>query len=273
MLDQSLVTRIAARSKLVTLTMKSFSATKKNPQATREVNEQHGTGDAAKVSVKFCNHAALADLRKVHSDTRSAHDEMTLPTVARGMRFVPLAKELEHAAKLADFRRQHDTLVAQFLADYDSEKAKAPLRLNGLFDERCWPEREKVADCFGFQLQYLPCPTEGEWADWITASAAVAQQELTEQLETAIKRVAERCASDGKLYDTVFSNLRDILALAPDLNLAADPRIAAIIAQAKAIGDNDADTCRRYPHKRRQAAEQADKLAQMFGGMAFQSAA
>ena len=165
----------------------------------------------AKVPVHVCDHRSLGELTKLHSEAHAYHVSVTHASVDDAIRLLPMCREMEHAAKMADFRRGHDSIVANFLGDFPG-RAAAPIRLNGLYDASAWPSLESIASKFRFETSYRPCPTDGAWEDWLNVSVQAAQLELTERLEEAIKRVAERCASDGKLYETVFTNLGDLLA-------------------------------------------------------------
>lgn len=265
-----LITEIARRVKIVTLKTGAWRPTRLHKRETAAENARHGTVDQARVSVRVCDHPALAKLATIHKECYQEHIRITRPTVQDGMRLLPLTLELEYGKKLGDFASRHQGLTAEFLAAYDSEKASAPARLNGLYDSSFWPSIEKVEKKFRLEVQYLPCPIDGEWKDWLSVSVHMAQDELREQLGDAIKRIAERCASDGKLYQSVFSNLADILALVPDLDLAGDPLIRSIAQQAQLLADQDKDAVASSQNKRRAIAQEATRLAVMFGALCLQ---
>jgi hypothetical protein len=205
------VTAIAARVKISTLKTGAFRPVKLHREETKAERERHNTGLVDSVRVKLTNHPALKELDKIHKAAYTYHKSLTRPTIDEGMRLVPLCREFEHCQTLGGFRTQHDNLVAQFLADYEQERASAPQRLNGLFDASMWPTLDEVNGKFRFEISYRPCPTEGAWADWLSCSAVAAQQELREELESAILHIKERVSSDGKLYQSVFSNLKELL--------------------------------------------------------------
>lgn len=108
-------------------------------------------------------------------------------------------------------------------------RAEAPIKLNGLFDGKQWPEKGTVSAKFIFRTRYLPCPSDGAWGAWLDETAQAGQAELRERLVTAARHLADVLKGDGKLFQSAFENLREVCELAGDgFNLLDDP----IIAQA-----------------------------------------
>lgn len=258
------ITDIAARVHICTLKTGAWRPIRLHRAETRAENARHNIKDAARVLVRVCDHPALAQIQKIQQDAYAAHIRITRPTVQHGMRLIPLAREIEHNQAIALFAAQHAMRVAEFMADYDNERATAPGKLNGLYDPSFWPSLNEVRQKFVLQAQYLPCPTEGDWGEWLSVSVQFAQLELREQLQSAIRRIAERCAANGPLYQTVFSNLGELLELVPDLDLVNDPQIRDIARQAKALANRDREIIANTPLLRRAVAAEADRLCSLF---------
>jgi hypothetical protein len=158
-----------------------------------------------------------------------------------------------------------DTLVDLFLADYDKVRADAPARLNGLYVATQWPAHDIVAAKFSFTTRYLPVPDVGQWAEWIDEASKAAQDELRERLAEAIIKVAQKLRDPKSIFrDTLVSNLTEILALVPDLNLRDDPQIAALAAQAAELTEFDPATLRDDPIARANIAQRATDLCTLF---------
>src|SRR6185295_5818018 len=223
------VQSIAARTKLAVLQTGAWRATRLHKHETLEENARHNTS-AAKVLVKVSDHPALSDITKLHAHAYATHKRLTLPTVQDGMRLLPVGREFEHSAEMRQLADEHARIVARFLADYDQEKADAPVRLNGLYDPSMWPSHDAVAAKFTFATRYLSTPVDGAWGDWLAESARAAEDDVRERLTEALTRVKERCASDGKLFASVFDSIRDLADLVPDLDLTGDfaPVVAAL---------------------------------------------
>ncbi len=257
--------RLSAKATLVTLNISAWRTSKANADETRAVNAKHGTRDAARVSVAICDHPALLAAYKLQAEARAEHYALTLPAADKGMRLLPVARQMQHADMLRDYRARIDALVGEFLRDYDSIRAEAPARLNGLYVESQWPDRDTVAAKFGFVVRYLPVPDAGQWQEWMAEAAASAHEDLTERLRSAVVLVAERLAEPkARVFDSLTGNLAELLALVPDLNLTSDPRLAAIAEKAKGLLEHDADTLREDPIARADIAAKANEVAAMF---------
>jgi len=256
---------LASRIKLVTLTTGAWRAQKLNRPASNDVNRQNSSGNAAKVIVRLTDHASLAALYKLHAEAYSAHKSITLPSVQDGLRVVPCGKELEHSLVMGEFGRRHAALVNDFLADYETIKLEAPVKLNGLFDGRKWPTREKVASKFAFATRYLPCPSDGAWSDWLDETAQAGQAELRERLVTTARHLADVCKADGKLYQSALDNLREVCELAGEgFNLLDDPIIAQAARDLREPATQKAEALRDAKTARK---DTGDRIATILGNL------
>lgn len=260
-MNRQTIEGIAGRTQLVTLNMRAFRPVKLHKPETREENARHRT-DAAKVLVRISNHEALRALTSIHQAAYSKHRELTLPTIQDGMRLVPCGRQMEHATAMHVFSTQHDDAVARFVADYDNERASAPARLNGLFDPSMWPT--SVAHKFGFESRYLSCPTDGAWVDWIAESCVAAENEIRDRVTEALRRVVDRCKSDGKLYATVFTDLRALADMLPDLNVTNAPDLTQIASTLATLGATDVEHLRDNDSARMATAQRASEILAAF---------
>lgn len=256
---------LSSRAVIATLNVGAWRTTKTHAGETRAVNAKHAVRDAATVVVDICDHPALTEIAKLHAEARAEHYRLTLPAADKGLRLLPVQRQIEHADMVRDYSAKVDTQVAAFLADYETERAAAPARLNGLYVAAQWPTRDAVAEKFRFQARYLPVPDGGQWQEWMTEAAAAAHEELLERLREAITKVAAKLADPKAIFrDTLVSNLADLLAIVPDLNIAADPTVAAMADKAKALLEHDADTLREDPTARADVAAKAQEIVNLF---------
>lgn len=258
--------RLSAKAVIATLNLSAWRVAKQHRGETAAVNAKHGVKDKAKVSVVICDHPALLEIYRLHTEARTEHYRLTLPAGDKGLRLLPVARQMEHARVMGDYRSKVDALLRDFVADYPAERAAAPARLNGLYVENQWPATgDEVAAKFAFGVRCLPVPDEGQWSEWMAEAATAAQDDLTERLREAILHVAERLADPKAIFrDSLTSNLADLLALVPDLNIAADPKIAAIADRAKDLLAHDADTLREDPIARAHVAATAAEISSLF---------
>lgn len=257
---------LARRAVICTLSTGAWRVEKAHDGETRAVNAKHGTRNVATVHVDICEHPALLAVYKLLAEARAEHNRLTLPAGDKGVRLLPVARQMEHTRLMADYRARLDTLLREFLAAYPAERAAAPDRLKGLYVERQWPAAAaEVEGKFRFDVRYLPVPEVGQWAEWMAEAAAEGQADLHERLRKAITLVAQRLADPkGRVFDSLTGNLAELLALAPDLNLAADPVIAAMADKAKALLEHDTDTLRDDPLARADIAAKASEICTLF---------
>lgn len=257
---------LSSRAVLVTVSFSAWRALKLNAGETAAVNARHGTRDEAKVNVAICSHPALLEVYRLQAEARVAHYALTLPAGDKGLRLLPVARQVQHADAMADYRAKIDAALRDFLAAYPAERAAAPARLNGLYVERQWPATaDEVAGKFGFGVRYLPVPDAGQWNEWMAEAAAVGQADLRERLSAAIVAVAQRLAQPNpRIFDSLTGNLAELLALAPDLNLSADPAIAALTDKAKSLLEHDTETLRDDPVARADIAGRAAEIVSLF---------
>lgn len=258
------VQSIAARTKLVTLSTGMWRATRLHKGETRNENERHNT-DAARVSVRVSDHKALKELGQLHSAAYSEHKTLTLPTVQDGMRLVPAGREFEHSEKMREFSDKHNALVQAFLADYDNEREQAPARLNGLYDASMWPSHNAMVRKFSFKTRYLATPTDGAWGDFLAESSRAGVEDLRDRLTEALARVRDRCSTDGKLYATVFDSIRELVDLAPDLDLTGS--FAPVVQAMKPLTGIHSEDLRDNERGRELAAERATSILSILGGI------
>jgi hypothetical protein len=259
---------IAARTNLADFRARAWRATKQHTSETHAENARHNT-DAAKVLVKVCAHPKLSEILKNHAAARQEHYRLTLPSDSAGLRMLPVGRQLEHADRMRVYGDKHASLVRAFMADYDAERAAAPARLNGLYDpaqfDRWMPPHAVVESKFEFTTRYLPVPTDGTWGEWLAQSTQAADDELRDRLTKALVTVRDRCKSDGKLYASVFDNLRDLAALVPDLDLTGD--YTPVVAAMAPLTRVNADSIRDDETARKETAQTAASILSVLGGI------
>ena len=259
-------TPLARRAVICTLSTGAWRVEKTHAGETAAVNARHGTRNVATVKTHICEHPALLEIYRLIAEARAAHNRLTLPAGDKGVRLLPVARQVEHASLMTTFRSRLDGLLREFITAYPAERAAAPARLNGLYVERQWPvSAAEVEAKFSFVTRYLPVPEVGQWSEWMTEAAAEAQTDLRDRLRDAITLVAKRLSDPkSRVFGSLTGNLAELLALAPDLNLAADPEIAALADKAKALLEHDTDTLREDPLARADIAARASEIVTLF---------
>lgn len=265
------IEQVAARMKLSVFNTTKATFRRQHKAETEEVNRKHQTGNAARVSVLQCSHPNVQAIGSLQGVARGTHYDLTLPSIQDGMRLVAVGREFEHSERINECVSKQITLVEEMVVDgcyvggrqYQTDE----VRLNGLFEDRAWPKNpDALRNEYSMTYKYLSCPTDGAWADWLAESARAADAEVKSRLEKALKHVAERCSSDGRLFESVFSNLEDLLKLVPDFDLAGKYKQIADAAAELTMKAN-IETLRDDKNARKEVAKRANKIVDMFGDL------
>lgn len=261
----SKIQEIAKRISVVTLEQGLWSPIVTNRDESAKVNAAHHTKDAAKVLVTLTNSPSLVALGELKRKVYAEHTAMTRPSITKGMRILRTGFHLKHSEMIRIRREEMLALVDQFVPEYIAEKASAPARLNGLFNAADWPSPSEVRARFRCDVRYLPCPSDGAWSEWLEETVLASEAELVEQFGGALRHLVATCKADGRLYQSVFSNLKELIDLVPATNITDLPLITKVAAEAKELGEIDARTVRDDQVARRAAAAKAERLLGLFG--------
>lgn len=256
---------VQSRACIALFTSGAWRTVKRHPKETQAENARHGLKDEARVDVQICSHPALTRAAEIVNEARAEHYRLTLPCTDDGFRLLPGARQMEHAEAMAKHSAAFTQAVTTFCDAYDDVRLDAPRRLNGLYIASQWPDRETVRSKFRLQTRYLPVPALGQWDTWLQESAEVGRAELRERIGVAVKKVAAKLSDPQAIFrDSLIGNLREIIDLAPDLNLMDDPDIARLAQSARHLGAVDPDTLREDPVARATVAERASELCSIF---------
>lgn len=97
---------------------------------------------------------------------------------------------------------------------------------------------------------------------------SAAKNDLHKQLLTAVTRIAEGLDKEdiSKLHNTTFSNLQELLAKVPDLNITNDPMLEELRKQAEASLNYQMDQVKKSAVLKEQAQEAAKAILATYGG-------
>ena len=109
--------RLSSKAVIATLNVGAWRTVKRHAAETAAENARHGLRDEARVDVKICNHPALEEIARLHTEARAEHYRLTLPAADKGLRLLPAVRQFEHSALMQSFGVKIDTLVDLFLAD------------------------------------------------------------------------------------------------------------------------------------------------------------
>jgi hypothetical protein len=235
---------------------------------------------------------AILPVQTAERALRAAVNERTLPWMDNGTRIVKGTAFLAFTESMAVPVRDFDTAVAAFITAYPEVQYEARRRLGDAYADSDFPSQGKLRDRFGVKLTYLPVPSCDDFrvalaAEEIAAVRRNAEAALRDTVNEAVRSLLDRLRepvahmatrlrlfrrkSDGRTQhpfrDTLVENVRQIVQLAPMLNLMDDPRIADICADIERhLTAYHPDELRNSPRLRETVANQADDILRRMQG-------
>jgi hypothetical protein len=253
---ESTVTRdIFTRAVAVILDTSLGIGTKKKIPTSKVTAVEEGTDMAMlNLSKTILESKTLEKIRSLQSETRRHVTGIATPSVMFRsgvyMLALPLLREADEYLN-EQFGRLRP-LVAQFLEEYETDKASARAKLGPLYDPRDYPNAERVKDAIRLTWAYVsvetPTTVDAISTDIFTREQKKAAERWTAALDEAtfvlrggfaklIDHMIERLepGEDGKpkvFRDTLTKNIREWLRTFPARNLAGDGELDRLAGEA-----------------------------------------
>ena len=234
---------------------------------------------------------ALEPIEKLVNEARAYHAQVTLPFDA-GIGILPAALIAEYGDKMREFKGRFDHLRdSHFRAKYPEMVDWAKAEHNGTFDASDYPPADEVCESFTFRSEVQPVPGAEHFSETVKTLLGVdtesvdlrvndamqeAQRELVRRLIAPVRAVATKLQEQPKegkdcpvFRDTLIGNLREIAGLAPKLNIAGDPAIAAFVKDIERLGSVEPQTLRESASNRAAVANEAEAVLKRLEGYAL----
>jgi hypothetical protein len=241
---------LASKAMLISLTISNPSGTKKDKDASVETAASHQADkDAVSVNKRLWSKEAMQLFAQPANAARKIFAENSQPW-SKGSRillavgFEKFEKEMQQQEKL--FWEG----VESFIAHVQEHLEEARQAAGTLFDEEDYNlERADLQEKFGFELQFLPVPTQGDFrvnlsgveqerikeqlSDNMQRSYATAVKSSWERLYTATSTLADRLKAfeNGEtrvVRSAIVDNVQNLCDILPSLNLAGDPELTRL---------------------------------------------
>jgi len=253
---------------------------------TAEVKASHSLGTWAGKWEKFLfPPEALKPIKELDAKARAYHNAVTLP-FDNGVGILPAVLIPEYGDKMRGFAGQRAHLVAShFLAKYQDWIDWAKVNHNETFDASLYPPVEEIKEKFYFRTEPLPIPDGAHFANTVAsllgtdvdsvnqrvaAAASDAQKELLRRMIEPVAHMAKKLSEDSpRIFDTLITNIEDIVRLAPALNLNGDPKIDAFVADMKGLTHYHTEHLRGSKSVRDGAQKKAAAVLQKLSGYAL----
>lgn len=268
-----------------------WTARRKDKGESLKVNATAGAvSGAANVHKQLLpENEALEAIQKHVNVFRTWIYDSTLPWDDAGWRIGQVSRHMDFMSEAGEYMRKFDALVQDFLQGYDAAVSEAAFKLNALFDYSDYPTRDEVAHKFHINLECMPLPNVDDFrvvegvapdeverlceqaADAVEEKIKAGMDEAYNRLYTVVSKMATTLRQYGnkevkKFNDTLVTNIGDLVAIMPALNITNDPRLAALATEAEALALYSAADLRANESARSAAMKEAEALAQKFAG-------
>jgi len=278
------MSQLGKRAVLMRLTKGMPGEFRQDKDFSEEVQTEHNLGAKSGKWVKaLFPPEALKAIKELDGKAEAFHNAVTLP-FDKGIGILPAAMIVEYTDRMRDFREKRKMLVeSTFIAKYDEFVAWAKQNHNGTFDESLYPPVEEMRTKFYFRTEPLPVPDiqhfESNVKELVGLDAETVnvriedatkegQRELLKRMIEPLQHMAQTLAKEKpRIFDTLVSNIEEIAALAPKMNLTDDAQINAFAAEMKTLAEAvDPDKLRKSVNIRTAAQVKADALFKRVSG-------
>ena len=277
------------RALLVQLNVSQWTARKYDKRASKEVTTAHGAASAAGRFNKSLlpMNDKLDNIHKKTTFIRTKYYDNTLPWGLDGTMMLPTANYL---AFMSDFRKEKgewESLVQEFLDEYDQMKLDAQRILGSLYDAADYPNVLELRHKFKMDMAVFPVPSadfrvaigseeltriQQDVERRVKEAEQAALKEVWNRLYERVKHMAEKLADPKAIFrDSMVENAREICAMLPRLNFNDDPNLEAMRQQVEASLIKHPEALRNDPDLRRDTAAEAkaimDKMGAFMGAL------
>ena len=272
------------RALLVSLSISQWTARKLDKKATKDVADINRASTSAGRYNKSL--LPLNDLlANVHQKTgviREKFAKNTLPWGIDGTRILPSANYLTF---MQDFRKEKgewQSLVQNFLDNYEDLVDEAKRWLGDLYDEKDYPARNKIVEKFNMDMAILPVPTNDFRVELSSDELSRLQEEMEGRMASVqqeammdawgrlykhVQHIAEKLADPKGIFrDSMVENAQETCDLLTRLNIADDPNLEVMRREVEAkLISHHPDSLRNDPDLRQDTAEEARKIMDLMG--------
>jgi hypothetical protein len=241
---------LASKALLVSLTISMPSGTKKDKDASAETAASHNAAaDAVSVNKRLWSKDAMQLFSQPANVARKLFAEKSQPW-GKGSRILLAVGYDKFQQEMNAQEEQFWKGVESFISHVQDHLMESRQAAGTLFDEEDYNlERAELQEKFGFEMQFLPVPTQG---DFRVELSGVEQGRIKEQLAasmqksyaTAVKDSWQRLYSvtstlgdrlkafdngeTNRVMSAIVTNVQDLCDILPSLNLAGDPELTRL---------------------------------------------
>ncbi len=242
---------LASSAMLTELNISVWTGRKKDRRESKEVANQNyadlGVVSVNKMLLGDCD--KLKAINEIRGKIRNhIHYPMTMPWSDSGLRLLPTAVYFDYNQQMSEAVQEFDTLVDEFIDDYDFAVSRAQAKLGNLFVRDDYPTSEQIRNKFGVSVNYTPLPDAGdfrvdigneastqlkaEYDKFYSDQLSKAMGDVWKRMHTALSNMSDKLTdSNGKkqvFRDTLVSNALSMVDLLTTCNVTGDSQMEAM---------------------------------------------
>jgi len=238
---------ISSSAMLVELNISVWTGRKFDKGVSQEIDTaKHTTTRAGNYSKRlFADEPIFDAIQKYTGNARTYHYHATMPWSDSGLRLLTTAMFFDYQREITAMEQEFNTLVEQFITNYDKLVIQAQMKLGTLFNADDYPPVEMIREKFKFSVKFAPVPEVGDWrvnvgqeaeailkesyANYYQSNLESAYADVWERTHEALARMSEKLSGDKKqiFRDTLVSNVMDMVDLLEKFNVTSDPKMRA----------------------------------------------
>jgi hypothetical protein len=237
---------LSSMAMLVELRISTWTARKRDNEATMEVNNEKGADQDAGSVYKYLMAGSdhLKKIEKYAAKCRAWNSSQTLPWM-KGVGLLPMENFFAYREQLGTMEANFGALVQNFLDAYPGLVSAQAFKLGKYYRAEEFPDVQTLPRRFRFEYNFLPVPEKGDFR--IRCEERV-RQDLAEQydrmyheklkeamrdpwerLHTMLTHMVDRLTDEGderKVFrDSLLNNPIELCDLLTRLNVTKDPQL------------------------------------------------
>jgi DNA-binding transcriptional regulator/RsmH inhibitor MraZ len=283
---------------LCTVSISAWSGYKYDREASEQIAGIHGAEkDSGRFNKRLVPRKELEEITQIIGRARRDHEFFTLPWSDNGYRVLPAAAYMDHTSTMRANAAAFQAAVSRLAGRFE-ELVTNQSRLGTLFKVGDYPGMRdddgklrfivpaELHARFSFETKVLPLPDADDFrvsigdqdrerikrqiAESIQASLRVGTRELWQRLYEVVSHMSQRmtefnAAKGGnkpRLYDSMITNIVEIVDVLPKLNIAADTELDRMASEIRKSLVVDPRELRESETMRSDTAKAAMDIAQ-----------
>lgn len=234
---------------LVSLSIGLFNPKKTDRAVTREVLLSKNAASNAGAFVKnILPEDAVKPIQSAACALRTWFYQQTLPWGDDAVRLLPVAQWDKFTDELRARITSLQSLIDQFVGDYEMHRDKAILQLGALANPADYPSVAQVRERFYIKVNYTPLPDSRDFrlddmpeeamselreqsdlrvAEAVNEARNDLYRRLSERLHHIVTRMAEvnKKKEGSRIHGSLLTNLQELCELIPSLNVTKDEEL------------------------------------------------